>query len=180
MDTGRARHRPELYNTALDICGHNGMLMDSARILHKMISSNVRPNERTITSVLNSIAEYVQKSRLNDLSSNRLDDYPSSRLDDYPRNRLDDSPSNRLDDSPSNGLDDSSSKKLDDPASKPSVDIQRHSEGFPGLEAFQLKSKQDAAQLAVKLYASWIEHSPSVVRKHPFNALLKDQHRMGA
>ncbi|PJF17091.1 hypothetical protein PSACC_03111 [Paramicrosporidium saccamoebae] len=132
MDMGRARHRPELYNTALDICGHNGMLMDSARILHKMVGSNVRPNERTITSVLNAIAEYVQKSRLEDSSSTG------------------------------------------------NIDVQKNSEGFPGLEAFQLKSKRDAAQLAIKLYASWIEHSPNVVRKHPFNALLKVLWRSGA
>jgi hypothetical protein len=41
MDRGRARHRPELYNTALDICGHNGMLMDAATILHKASPSSM-------------------------------------------------------------------------------------------------------------------------------------------
>lgn len=36
MDKKGIGHRPELYNTAMDICGHNGMLLEAAQILHKV------------------------------------------------------------------------------------------------------------------------------------------------
>lgn len=45
-------------------------------------------------------------------------------------------------------------------------------QGAPGLESFNIKTRSEAMDLAIKLYASWIEYSP-MLTVHPFNALIK-------
>jgi pentatricopeptide repeat protein len=123
MESRRAGHTTALYNSALDICGHGGRLLDSARIMHQMIAKNVRPNERTITSILNAIAEYTRNLPLEYRAENSTKGIPEEKED------------------------------------------------FPGLKVFKVKSKTEAVQLGIKLYASWLENSkPSL---YPFNALLK-------
>lgn len=127
MDSGKARHTTPLYNTALDICGHKGMMVEAAEIVQKMIAKNVRPNERTVTSLLNSIAEHAKT-------------LPNQ---------------------------DPEVKTTNDGDEKDTLT------GFPDIEAFNVKNKQKAARLAIQVYASWVEHDPSKLRVHPFNALLK-------
>lgn len=57
IESRRIAPSTPLFNAAIDICGHQGMLIEAARILHQMIAMNVRPNGRTVSSLLNCIAE---------------------------------------------------------------------------------------------------------------------------
>lgn len=138
MDSGRARHTTVLYNTALDICGHKGMLLEAGQIFHQMVAKNVRANDRTITSLLNCIAEHSIGLPFADKNY-----YTNSLL------------------SPQSG----DTMELKDSE-------------LPGLAAFRIVNKREAAELAIKLYSSWIEYSKATL--HPFNALLKVLWRTGS
>lgn len=135
MDKRGVGQRPELYNTAIDICGHNGMLMDAAQLLHRMIACNVSPNERTISSLLNTVAEHSRTLNGGDFHQ---------------------------------------------PPGRTSSALVRDTESFPALDSFKVSSKAEAAQLAIKLYSSWLEHAGEKASVHPFNALLKVIWRTGS
>jgi pentatricopeptide repeat protein len=120
----RPHQQPPLYNTALDICGQRGMTSEAASILHRMAAANIRPNERAISSLLNSIAMRARALPEADYSSLVVDFRP----------------------------------------------------GALAPEAFDIKNKMEAVDLAIKIYFSWAGHlldrgeEPSI---YPFNCLLK-------
>ena len=130
MDSGKAHHTTELYNSALDICGHFGLLSEAASILHKMIAKNVRTDERTVSSLLNAMAEHARTLPL---------------------------------------------WGKDTPTEVSTASETEETATLPAIEAFALSTKEQAVKLAIKVYASWVEHSLRArqLPVEPFNALLK-------
>lgn len=153
MDKGRAHQTTALYNSALDICGHHGLLVDAASILHKMIAKNVRPDQRTVASLMNAMAEHAKALPLaDDVSSTGSAETVSSQ------GSTEDVSSTRSAEDVSIGLAQGDQGR-----------------GLPGLEAFKVKSKDQMVRLAIKVYASWVEHllGSRSLPVEPFNALLK-------
>lgn len=138
MEQGKARHTATLYNTTLDICGHEGMLVEAGKILARMIARNVRPNERTIASILNAIAE-----RARTLGQATEPALQVERINGSAEENQ-----------------------------RPPHDTNEQG-GLPGQEAFNVRSREDAVKLAIRLYASWIEHWRGPASLFAFNALLK-------
>lgn len=166
LQRGRLPHTTPLYNTALNICGHRGMLLEAGRILHQMVARNVRSDERTISSLLNAIAEYC--GQLRKASGSGSGPGPGPGPGEGEGSRVE---AGSMLESGSRSGTETGTSTLMSRASPPTGPSLGNSQ-FPSLEAFKVQSPNEAVELAIRLYTSWIRYT-SDCTPAPFNNLLK-------
>lgn len=175
LQKGRLSHTTPLYNTALDICGHQGMLLEAGRILHQMVARNVRSDERTISSLLNAIAEYCVKLQRGQRGTGE----GRSRGRAGSKSVSDLGPGTETDGATAISAVSPQPSTLVPGAGAPLNDLSfgggsgsSSNNMLPSLDAFQVRSLDEAVELAIRLYTSWIRYTRDRAPA-PFNNLLK-------
>lgn len=138
-----------------------------------MIAKNSHPNERSITSILNSIANWSKLNPLTKTDPIIAVDLQKKSLDSHVEREPKDSSAVKLNSK------DISSFRVESAASNDQELNSEMDHNEKSRSEFNPKNRIEAMELAQKLYASWKSYCSQnkvALNVHPFNALLKVVH----